>query len=442
MEDTRTEVGGSTSRGSSRSAPVRLHVLAKPTGAICNLDCAYCFYLDKENLYPGSRFRMSDAILERYIRQLIESSARGAVTVAFQGGEPTLMGLDFFRRALEYERRYARPGMTFENTVQTNGTLLDDEWCAFFHEHKFLIGISIDGPRALHDTYRVDKGGKPTFDSVMRGLRLLQKHRVDYNVLTTVNRQNADHPLEVYRFLRDEVGTTWMQFIPVVERVLGSVVSDRSVRPEQFGDFLIAIFDEWVRRDVGKVFVQTFESAVRNWLGLSSSGMCVFDATCGHGLALEHNGDLYSCDHFVDRSHLLGNIGESHMHELSALPAQRAFGNDKTDGLPRYCQECDVRFACHGECPKNRFTKTPDGEPGLNYLCAGYKAFFHHVGAPLELLAHLVRLQRPASEIMQVLAERQSAPKSKARVGRNAPCPCGSGRKFKKCHETPTEERR
>jgi uncharacterized protein len=289
--------------------PPRIHVLAKPTGAICNLQCSYCFFLNKEQLYPGSHFRMSDEALETYIRQLIEAHRSPRVTVSWQGGEPTLMGIDFFRRALDFQQKYKRPGMIFENTLQNNGTLFNDEWCEFLWKHKFLVGISIDGPRHLHDLHRHDKQGGPTFDRVMQGLRLLQKHGVEYNILTTVNRDNADHPLEVYRFLRNEAGASWIQFIPAIERLIdgkvtiyqeGTEISERSVTPHQFGNFLITIFDEWVRHDVGMVFVQTFEAAVRNWLGLPSSGMCVFDATRGHGVALEHNGDLYACDHFVE----------------------------------------------------------------------------------------------------------------------------------------------
>jgi uncharacterized protein len=431
-----------------QNAPPRFHLLAKPTGATCNLACAYCFFLDKELLYPGSHFRMSDEVLEAYIRQLIEAHQIPQVTVAWQGGEPTLMGLDFYRRAIELQKKYARPGMTFENTMQTNGTLLDDEWCEFFKEHNYLIGISIDGPRHLHDTYRLDKGGGPTFDKVMRGLRLLQKHGVDYNILVTVNRTNADYPLEVYRFLRDEAQTTWIQFIPVVERIdeeghtiyqKGSRVSERSVRPEQFGRFLIQVFDEWVRHDVGRVYVQTFEAAVRNWLRMPSSGMCVFEETCGLGLALEHNGDIYACDHFVEPDYLLGNIMESHMLEMITSEKQRQFGLDKRDTLPRYCRECDVRFACHGECPKNRFLTTPDGEPGLNHLCAGWKAFFQRVDEPLQMMAMLMRMGRPASEIMAVMAGKEgewstALDKARARKRTNDPCPCGSGLKFGECH--------
>ncbi len=426
------------------SAPEAFHLLAKPTGAICNLDCAYCFFLDKELLYPGSKFRMSDELLEGYIRQLIESHQVDQVAVSWQGGEPTLMGLDFYRRAMELEEKYRRPGMTFLNTMQTNGTLLDDEWCVFFKEHNFLIGISIDGPRELHDTYRVDKGGKPTFDNVMRGIRLLQKHEVEFNILTTVNRVNGDHPLEVYRFIRDEIGADWMQFIPVVERInedgrtlyqQGNTVSDRSVLPDQFGRFLSLVYDEWVHNDVGQVYVQTFEAALRNWLGMNASGMCVFNETCGQGLAIEHNGDLYACDHFVEPDYHLGNIRQEHMIDLVASPQQLKFGRDKLETLPQYCLECDVRFACHGECPKNRFILTPDGEAGLNYLCAGFKQFFGHVDFPMKLMAGLIRRDRPAAEVIPILrAEETKWGTLFADTGRNDPCPCGSGRKFKRCH--------
>ncbi|MFM7383220.1 MAG: anaerobic sulfatase maturase [Microcystaceae cyanobacterium] len=397
--------------------PPRIHVLTKPTGAICNLDCSYCFFLDKEELYPNSNFRMSDEVLEAYIRQLIESHKTPEVTVAWQGGEPTLMGLDFFKKAIAYQEKYRRPGMTFENTLQTNGTLLNDEWCEFFKANNYLIGLSLDGPRELHDANRVDKVGRPTFDRVMKGLRLLQKHGVEYNILTTVNRVNSQYPLKVYRFLRDEVKTSWIQFIPVVERInedgktlyqKGTQVSENSVLPEQFGTFLTTIFDEWVRRDVGKIFVQTFEAAVRSWLGLPT-GMCFFSPTCGSGVALEHNGDLYSCDHFVEPDYLLGNIQETSMAELVESSRQFQFGQDKLTTLPRYCQQCEVRFACHGECPKHRFTNTPDGEPGLNYLCAGYKTFFTHIDNPLKMMVNLLRQGKDATEIMPKLAAKDRA---------------------------------
>ena len=428
-------------------SPAAVHILAKPTGAICNLGCSYCFFLDKELLYEGDRFRMSDEMLETYISSLIEMHTTPQVTVSWQGGEPTLMGLDFYRRSIELEEKYRKPGMTFLNTMQTNGTLLTDEWCEFLAEHDFLIGISIDGPRELHDTYRVTKKGEGSFDKVMRGLRLLQKHEVEYNILTTVNRVNGDYPLEVYRFLRDDAGTDWMQFIPVVERVdedgnpadlRGMFASERSVQAQQFGRFLTTVFDEWVRHDVGKVFVQTFEATARNFAGLGGSGMCVFNETCGTGLALEHNGDLYSCDHFVDPEFFVGTVGEFSVHEIVAGRQQYDFGQDKLTSLPQYCLDCDVRFACHGECPKNRFLTTPDGEPGLNYLCAGFKDFFHHVDRPMRIMVDLMRRGRPASDVMTVLAHDETDFFNQVRAaGRNDPCPCGSGRKTKQCHGKP-----
>ncbi len=387
-------------------APPAFHVLAKPTGAICNLDCAYCFFLSKEMLYPGSRFRMADELLATYLRQLLDAHSRAPeVVVAWQGGEPTMMGLDFFRRSIELQRSMARPGQRILNTIQTNGTLLDDEWAAFLREHDFLVGLSIDGPRQLHDAYRVDKGGKPTFDRVMRGLDVLRRHGVEWNALTTIHAANGDHGREVYQFLRDECGATFVQLIPIVERPspggvpTGDVVTDRSVGPSQYGRFLIEVFEEWVRRDVGTVYVQMFDTALANWYGVPGS-MCVHAKTCGLALALEHNGDLYSCDHFVEPDHLLGNINDRPMLELVASPQQRKFGQDKFDTLPKYCLTCDVRFACHGGCPKDRFTRTPDGEPGLHYLCAGYQAFFRHVDAPMRIMAQLLRAGRAPSEIM------------------------------------------
>jgi uncharacterized protein len=434
----------------SHPVPPRIHVLAKPSGATCNLACSYCFFLDKELLYPGSKFRMSEETLEAYIQQLIETHRSSEVTVAWQGGEPTLMGVDFYRKAIEFQEKYRKPDMTriqnmrFENTMQTNGTLLDDAWCQFFKENNFLIGISIDGPRHLHDAHRVDKGGAPTFDKVMRGLRLLQKHGVEYNILVTVNRITADHPLEVYRFLRDEAKTEWIQFIPVIERTnpdgfnlyqQGDQVSPRSVRPEQFGRFLIRVFDEWVYNDVGKVYVQTFEAALRNWMRLPSSGMCVFEKTCGYGLALEHNGDLYSCDHFVEPNYLLGNIKEEHMLQMVSSDEQYQFGQDKYDSLPKYCLECPVLFACNGECPKNRFIETPDGEAGLNYLCAGYKAFFQRIDEPMKIMAALLNSGRPASDVMEILAEGKEVLSQKyrnAKLGQD--CPCGSKLTYQECH--------
>ncbi len=421
-------------------APSAFHILAKPTGAICNLDCTYCFFLSKEQLYPGSRFRMPDDVLETYLRQYIQAQRGPEVDIAWQGGEPTLMGLDFFQRAVELAEQFKRPGQTVRYSMQTNGVLLNDDWCRFFRDNRFLIGLSLDGPRALHDAYRVDKGGHGTFDKVMRAARLMQEHQADFNILTTVHAANADYPLEVYRFLRDEVGTQYIQFIPIVERANetgfqeGNTVTERSVGAEQFGRFLMTIFDEWVRRDVGRVFVQTFDVALGNWLGAPPS-LCIFSPTCGNALAMEHTGDLYSCDHFVEPNYLLGNIKDKPMIELVASDKQRQFGRDKKETLPRYCGECEVRFACHGECPKNRFIETPDGEPGLNYLCAGYKAFFNHIDRPMRIMVQLIRQGRAPAEIMAILdREEQEFRAGLARLGRNEPCPCGSGRKVKHCH--------
>jgi len=426
-----------------KNAPTYFHVLSKPSGATCNLDCTYCFFLSKEKLYPNSRFRMSEETLETYIRQLLESQRAPEVTIAWQGGEPTLMGLDFFKRAVDLVHAYARPGVEIQHTMQTNGILLNDDWCRFFHEHRFLIGLSLDGPQAMHDTYRVDKGGAPTFHKVLRAARLLQEHKVEFNILTTVNAANADHPLEVYRYLRDEVGTQFIQFIPIVERINeqgeigfqeGNQVSERSVKPEQWGTFLITIFDEWVRRDVGTVFIQMFDAALASWYG-APPALCIFAETCGNALALEHNGDLYSCDHFVEPKYLLGNIKQKHMIELVSSEKQRQFGLHKRDSLPQYCRDCQVRFACHGECPKNRFIETPDGESGLNYLCVGYKAFFMHIDKPMRIMTELLRRDRAPAEVKLVLAaEEAELQKAFAKAGRNEPCPCGSGRKFKQCH--------
>lgn len=432
------------------AAPSAFHLLAKPTGAVCNLDCEYCFFLSKEMLYPGSRFRMADELLEEYIRQLIEAHAQSpVVTIAWQGGEPTLMGLDFFRRSVELSRRYLCPGQRAEHTIQTNGTLLDAEWASFFREHGFLVGISIDGPRAMHDRYRVNKGGKGSFGDVMRGLGHLRDAGVEWNVLTTINAANADHGAEVYRFLRDECGACFIQLIPIIERVTeadedgtvpwtswrdrplyvqeGDRVTARSVTAEQYGRFLIDVFEEWIRRDVGEVFVQMFDVALANWAGEPPS-LCIHSETCGLALALEHTGDLYSCDHFVEPNHKLGNIREIRMLDLVASQRQQRFGLDKRDLLPRYCLECDVRFACHGGCPKDRFISTPDGEPGLNYLCAGYKAFFNHIDWPMRFMVEQLRRYEPPAAIMDVYAAED------ARRGRNEPCTCGSGRKWKRCH--------
>jgi uncharacterized protein len=428
------------------SAPSAFHLLAKPTGAVCNLDCEYCFFLSKEMLYPGSRFRMADDLLEAYIGQLVEAHAQSPfVTIAWQGGEPTLMGLDFFRRSIELTQAALGPGQRAEHTIQTNGTLIDEEWAAFFAENNFLVGLSIDGPRRLHDAYRVNKGGKGSFDEVIRGLGHLRAAGVEWNALTTINAANAEHGRDVYRFLRDECGATFVQFIPIIERLAaedegwtswrdrplyvqeGNRVSGRSVTADQYGRFLIDVFEEWVRRDVASVYVQMFDVALANWFGEPPS-LCIHSETCGLALALEHNGDLYSCDHFVEPRHRLGNIRETKMLELVASQQQRRFGLDKRDTLPQYCLECDVRFACHGGCPKDRFIATPGGEPGLNYLCEGYKAFFHHIGPAMELMCERLRENGAPSDVMRHYAAED------ARRGRNDPCTCGSGRKWKQCH--------
>jgi uncharacterized protein len=401
-----------------KNAPPAFHLLAKPTGAICNLDCQYCFFLSKEQLYPGSKFRMTDDLLETYIQQLLESHQAPEVTIAWQGGEPTLMGLEFFQRSLELVKKHKKPGQQVTHTLQTNGTRLDDAWGQFFKQHNFLIGLSVDGPQYLHDTYRVDKRGRGSFEQVMQGWKTLKQHQVDFNILCTVNAANGDRPLEVYRFFRDQLGAEFIQFIPIIERVnadgstliqQGKQVTERSVKPEQFGQFLSGVFDEWVRRDVGKIFIQHFDAALANWVG-AQPGVCIFSKTCGNALALEHNGDLYSCDHFVEPDYKLGNIQETPMLELIASDRQRQFGRAKFEALPKYCRDCEVRFACNGGCPKNRFIETPDGEAGLNYLCAGYKAFFTHIDKPMRMMADLLRQGRYADEVMSLLAkaERQT----------------------------------
>jgi uncharacterized protein len=434
------------------SAPHAFHLLAKPTGAICNLDCTYCFFLSKELLYPGSRFRMADELLERYLSQLIEAHAGAReVIVAWQGGEPTLMGLDFFRRSVELADRYRGKGQKIIHTIQTNGTLIDDSWGSFLAEKGFLVGLSIDGPPELHDAYRVDKGGKGTFDRVMAGLAVLRRHGVDWNALCTVHAANQDHGREIYRFLRDDCGARYLQFIPIVERATeqllpianegwgerardrplyvqdGGLVTERSVSAGGYGRFLIDIFEDWVRRDIGEVYVQMFDVALANWYG-QAPGLCVHSETCGLALALEHNGDVYSCDHYVEPAYRLGNIAESRLLDLVVLPRQREFGLAKRDSLPQYCLDCEVRFACHGGCPKDRFAVTPDGQPGLHYLCPSYKSFFGHVEPAMRQMCDLLKANRAPSDLVRRYAA------TDARRGRNDPCSCGSGRKWKQCH--------
>ncbi len=423
------------------NTPRAFHVMTKPIGPICNLDCEYCFYLDKEELYPETRsFRMDDEVLENYVKQYIEAQEVNEVTFAWQGGEPTLMGVDFFRQAIRYQQKYRRPGMQIQNSFQTNATLLDDEWGEFFKRNKFLIGVSIDGPPEIHDKYRYDKRGRPSSEQVIRGLRILQKHKVDYNILCVVNKHNAEYPKEIYNYFK-ELGAEFMQFIPAVEHFGGKNVSPRSVTARQYGKFLSEIFDEWVVNDIGRIFVQIFDVALEAWLGYNPS-LCVFNETCGDALAIEHNGDLYSCDHYVTPDYHVGNIAENTIQEMVDSTFQRKFGTDKRDTLPEYCRSCEVKFVCNGGCPKNRFIKTPTGEDGLNYLCAGYKHFFNHIDEPMKMMAAALQAGRPANSIMPVIRQRQqekaqaNAPivsQTSQKVGRNSPCPCGSGRKYKQC---------
>ena len=423
------------------------HVMAKPIGPLCNLNCKYCFYLEKENLYPTkSDFRMHDVVLESYIRQLIASQPDDRVTFSWQGGEPTLLGVDYFRKAIELQQRYGE-GKHIENTFQTNGVLLNDEWCSFFKEHNFLVGLSIDGPEEYHNIYRKDKSGNGSFKKVMAGLDYLKKYNVEFNTLTVVQNHNSQKPLDIYHFLK-EMGSGFMQFIPIVERTmetqsddglylispnskLEARVTDWSVQPKQFGIFLSTIFDEWVRNDVGKFYVQTFDVALEAWSGMNP-GLCVFSPICGNAMAIEHNGDLYSCDHYVYPENKLGNILDNKLLSLAGSTQQQKFGQDKLDTLPEYCLNCDVRFVCNGECPKHRFVKTTDGQDGLNYLCEGYKQFFKHIDPYMKFMANELRNERPPARVMYWAKEKDRG-FSSFKVDRNDPCPCGSGKKFKKC---------
>lgn len=433
---------------STVTRPTAFHVMTKPSGPLCNIDCKYCFYLEKSKLFPDEKhWRMSDDVLESYIEQYIAAQQTPEVQFAWQGGEPTVLGVGYFEKVVELQAKHAN-GKLIANAFQTNGTLLNDAWGEFLHRNNFLVGLSIDGPEKIHDAYRVDKQGKPTFHKVMRGMEILKKHKVEFNTLTCINRKNATQALEVYRFLRNE-GSGHMQFIPIVERraqgcesnelelVLPSTpmqanVTPWSVRPDEFGQFMSTIFDEWVRHDVGKVFVQTFEVSLMAWMGMEPN-LCIFQKECGLGLALEHNGDLYSCDHFVYPEHQLGNIMEKTIAEMVASPQQQQFGKDKLESLPKYCLDCDVRFICNGDCPKHRFTTTPDGEEGLSYLCAGYKAFFHHIDPYMKIMAKELRAGRPATSIMAYARQQDLAAAGQRTPGPNDLCICGSSKKYKKC---------
>ena len=392
----------------------RFHAMAKPIGSTCNIDCTYCYYLHKEHLLDQHRGRrMEVSMLERYVRQYIEAQNGDEIIFSWQGGEPTMLGIDFFQDIVEIQKKHAPKGRQISNDLQTNGTLLDDDWCRFLKENDFLVGISIDGPRELHDAFRLDRKGQPTFDRVMRGIGFLKKHGVKFNTLTVVNRVNAKRPLDVYRFLRNELGSTYIQFIPCVETkefrsvapqqgsqaampVIGSsaakpgtpdsVVTDRSVDPDDWGYFLSRAFDEWHKRDVGRVLVNLFETAVVQAAGRPAQ-TCVTAEFCGKALAIEHNGDVYSCDHYVYPAYTLGNIRETHLGAMAFSKRQQTFGFSKRNSLPTYCRDCKHLKLCWGECPKNRFVRSPGGEPGLNYLCSGIRRFHDHAGPAIRQLA-------------------------------------------------------
>ena len=428
--------------------PSAFSVMAKPTGPVCNLDCTYCYYLEKKKLFPGKNdFRLSEVLSENFIRQYIEAIEVPVVTFVWQGGEPTLLGLDYFQKVVELQKKYAN-GKTIENAFQTNGTRLNDEWCHFFTDHKILVGISIDGEEHNHDRFRKTISGGTTFKRVMKGIELLHKNNVEFNTLSCVNSYNVNYATETYRFLK-KIGSGFIQFLPVVERaaarknekILNLVspafsgnasVTDWSVPAIDFGKFLINIFNEWVRNDVARYYVQIFDAILANHAG-EMPGLCVLSETCGDALAMEHNGDLFSCDHFVYPENCLGNISTVPLKELVKSQQQFDFGIAKRNDLPNYCLRCDVRYVCHGECPKHRFLYTPDGRPGLNYLCEGYKIFFHHVEPYMEFMAKELKNKRAPANVMNWIRNKEKQVVKHSIPERNDPCPCGSGRKFKNC---------
>ena len=393
-----------------------LYVMLKPAGAHCNLACKYCYYLEKNNLYQNShRHLMSDEMLEQFTREYIEAQTMPQVLFTWHGGEPLMRSIDFYRKALALQKKYAH-GKQIDNVIQTNGTLLTDEWCEFFAKNHWLVGISIDGPQEYHDHYRVTPAGKPSWEKVMQGIQLLKKHRVEWNAMAVVNAYNAEHPLEFYHFFRDN-GCQYLQFTPIVERLtehedgrtLASLADDReipladaSVTPQQWGNFLCTIFDDWVRHDVGKMFVEIFDCTLANWMGVLP-GICAYSKECGHAGVMEHNGDVYSCDHFVFPEYKLGNIRDQSLIDMLYGEKQQAFSRLKHTSLPRQCKECDMEFACHGECPKNRFEKDKYGEPGLNYLCQGYYQYYSHVAPYMDFMKRELLAQRPPANIMNVL---------------------------------------
>lgn len=391
-----------------------LYVMTKPVGAICNLACKYCYYLEKTNLYKEntSKFVMSDSLLEKFIEEYINSQTMPQVLFTWHGGETLMRPLSFYQKVVELQKKYAN-GRTIDNCIQTNGTLLNDEWCEFFHDNHWLVGISIDGPQEFHDEYRKNKQGKPSFMKVMQGIHLLNKHQVEWNAMAVVNDYNADYPLEFYHFFK-ELGCHYIQFTPIVERIhphadgrhLAHVLqkdeklADFSLSPEQWGNFLCTIFDEWVKNDVGEYFIQIFDSTLANWMG-AQPGVCTMAPTCGHAGVMEFNGDVYSCDHFVFPEFKLGNIYEKSLIEMMYSEKQIQFGQQKRDSLPNKCKECNYLFACNGECPKNRFLTTEDGEPGLNYLCKGYYQFFDHVAPYMDFMKKELLAERPPANVMK-----------------------------------------
>ncbi len=404
-------------------------VMVKPVGALCNLDCSYCYYLKKKDLYPKTvSSRMADDLLESYIVQHIEACPTTLIFFSWHGGEPTILGLDYFRRIVELQQKHRPPGRSIFNGIQTNGTLLDEEWCRFLAAERFLVGLSIDGPKELHDRYRMTKGGKATHQQVMQAFRLLKKYTIHCDVLCVVHDKNVHQPAAVYRFFK-EIGAEFLQFLPVVVRPEETARAE-SVPAEAYGEFLCAIFDEWVRRDIGRITIQLFGEAERTFLG-EDHALCLFRESCGDVVVVEHNGDFYACDHFVDPDHRIGNIRERPMVEMLESSALREFGRKKSDDLPRYCRECEVLSSCNGGCPKDRFYRTPDGEAGLNYLCAGLKRFFTFSRPYLQKMASLRQSGEAVERLMQLLRSKEV--EVSHRTGRNDPCFCGSGKKYKKC---------
>lgn len=404
-------------------------VMVKPIAAACNLDCSYCYYLEKKDLYPDSRtFRMADDLLETYIAQHIEACPTEMIYFSWHGGEATLLGLDYFKRVVELQKKYKPAGRSIRNGIQTNGTLLDADWCRFLAVENFSVGLSLDGPKELHDPYRFTKGGKATHKDVVAAFELLRKFQVQTDVLCVVHKLNVRQPTAVYRFFK-ELGVEYLQFLPIVMR-RGDAVSAESVPAADYGNFLCTIFREWIRHDIGRIGVQNFDEAARPFLGMPHA-LCINRETCGDVVVVEHNGDFYSCDHFVDERHRLGNIRDTPLVELLGRPEQRAFGEKKRDTLPRYCRECEVLSQCNGGCPKDRFIRTPDGEEGLNYLCAGLRQFYNHSLPYLERMGALWHARQPLEQLMAQLQNEDAA--RSAQTGRNDPCPCGSGRKYKKC---------